>query len=97
MNSRYPDNWNEIATKLKEKADWKCSHCQMQCIKPNDDVSSLTISERRRRTLSVHHANYQPEDNRQENLICLCSGCHLAQHTRRRGNISIGQLSLKLP
>lgn len=96
MISRYPNNWQEIARQIKEKAGWKCSHCQMQCLKPNDDVSSLTKSERMRRTLTVHHANYQPEDNRQKNLVCLCSGCHLARHTRRRGNVCIGQLSLNL-
>ncbi len=96
MHSRYPPNWHEISLKMKEKAQWKCSHCQMQCLKPTDDVSSLSKSERKRKTLNVHHANYKPEDNRPENLICLCTGCHLAQHTRRRGNISVGQLSLDL-
>ncbi len=50
--------------------------------------------ERSIKTLVVHHRNYTPEDNRAENLAALCSGCHMLFHTRRRGNISPGQLSL---
>jgi len=93
-NSRYPQDWNKIAFGVKQAASWKCSKCGMQCIQPGSDVSGLTRSERMRRTLTVHHANYQPEDNRPENLICLCSGCHLSLHTGSRGNVSIGQLKL---
>jgi len=26
MNT-YPDNWDEIATKIKNKSDWKCERC----------------------------------------------------------------------
>ena len=78
LNSRYPDNWDEIANQLKQQADWKCSKCRMQCLKPDDDISSLTKSERMRRTLTVHHRNYQPEENHPDNLICLCTGCHLS-------------------
>ncbi len=92
--SRYPDNWEEIAFNIKSEANWKCAKCGMQCIKPEDDVSKLTKSERMKRTLMVHHRNYKPEDNRPENLVALCSADHLAFHTGKRGNISIGQLSL---
>ena len=94
MKSRYPDNWQEIAFKLKQEANWQCAKCGLQCLKPNEKIKGLSKSERRKRTLNVHHRNYQPEDNRPENLICLCTACHLSFHTRKRGNISIGQLSL---
>jgi predicted HNH restriction endonuclease len=94
LNSRYPDNWPEIAFKLKQEANWKCALCGWQCLKPHENTKGLTKSERSKRTLTVHHRNYQPEDNRPENLICLCTACHLSYHTRQRGNISADQLSL---
>jgi predicted HNH restriction endonuclease len=96
INSRYPDNWNDIVFKLKEKHQWRCQKCGIQCIKPTVDTKNLTCSDRAKVTLVVHHRNYQPEDNTEENLVCLCKPCHLSYHTRRRGNISIGQLSLSL-
>ena len=45
-------------------------------------------------TLSVHHRNHQPEDNRLENLLAVCPACHLAMHRGGHGNASPGQLSL---
>lgn len=92
--SRYPKNWTDIALKIKEKCDWKCCKCGLQCFKPSDDVSKLSKSERMRKTLTIHHSNYMPEDNREENLIPLCSACHLSFHQGKKGNISIGQLEL---
>ena len=92
--SRYPKNWTEIALKVKETAQWKCSKCGLECLKPSDDVSKLSKSERMRKTLVVHHSNHKPEDNRIENLIPLCSGCHLSYHSGKRGNVSLGQLEL---
>lgn len=92
--SRYPDNWAEIAKKKKEAVNWICQKCGMQCLKPSDDISKLTKSERTKRRLVVHHADYKPENNRCENLIPVCSGCHLSYHSGKKGNIIIGQLSL---
>jgi len=84
--SRYPDNWKEIALLVKEQAKWQCRRCGQQCLKPSDDTSNLTLSERHKLTL--------PEDNRLENLIPLCSSCHLHYHYLGQGNVSPGQLSL---
>jgi hypothetical protein len=42
----------------------------------------------------VHHRNRIPEDNRPENLIALCTACHLSYHNRGQSNVSPGQLSL---
>jgi 5-methylcytosine-specific restriction endonuclease McrA len=94
MTSRYPKNWPEIATKIKQKVHWRCQSCLRQCLKPGDNTSKLTKSERTAKTLVVHHCNYTPEDNREENLMALCTACHLSLHTGRRGNVCIGQLSL---
>ena len=92
--NRYPDNWQEIATGVKERADWKCQCCGLQCLRPDEDASKLTLSERSIRKLAVHHHNRQPEDNRPENLIALCSACHLDRHKFRHGSVPVGQLSL---
>ncbi|MEM7592393.1 MAG: HNH endonuclease, partial [Cyanobacteria bacterium P01_A01_bin.83] len=45
-------------------------------------------------TLQVHHWNRDPRDNRPENLIALCSACHLEYHRGGKSNVSPGQLSL---
>ncbi len=93
-SSRYPDNWKEIAFLVKEQAKWQCRRCGQQCLKPTDDTSHLTLSERHKLTLHVHHDNRIPEDNRLENLIPLCSSCHLHYHYLGQCNVSPGQLSL---
>jgi hypothetical protein len=91
---RYPDNWNDIAKAIKEAALWRCRYCGKQCFRPGEKPADLTRSEWTVSSLSVHHANFTPEDNRLENLIPLCAPCHLAAHAGRKGNVSPGQLSL---
>jgi 5-methylcytosine-specific restriction endonuclease McrA len=91
---RYPDNWQEIALSVKESAKWCCTKCRQQCLRPGDGTKGLTKSERCALTLTVHHRNRIPEDNRLENLIALCTACHLSYHNRGQSNISPGQLSL---
>ena len=68
---RYPANWREIAREVKDAADWRCAECGMQCRRPGEPFDT------HRRTLTVHHINHTPEDCRRENLVALCSGCHL--------------------
>jgi hypothetical protein len=91
---RYPKNWPDIALSVKEAAGWRCRHCHRQCLRPGEKPSYLTRSEWTAATLSVHHANCIPEDNRPENLIPLCAPCHLAVHQTGQGNVSPGQLCL---
>ena len=90
---RYPDNWQEIALLVKQSARWCCAKCNQQCLQPGTK-SGLTKSERLKLTLTVHHRNRIPEDNRLENLVALCTACHLSYHNRRQSNVSPGQLSL---
>jgi 5-methylcytosine-specific restriction endonuclease McrA len=79
---RYPDNWQEIALSVKENAGWRCAKCHQQCLRPGKQ-SGLTKSERCALTLTVHPRNRIPEDNRLENLVALCTACHLSYHNRR--------------
>ncbi|MEC4988842.1 MAG: HNH endonuclease [Oscillatoria sp. PMC 1068.18] len=92
-NHRYPDNWKEIATAIKEAAEWKCSKCHRQCLKPGEKTER-SLSERIAYTLAVHHWNRNPDDNRVENLVALCTGCHLSYHQGGKSNVSPGQLKL---
>jgi 5-methylcytosine-specific restriction endonuclease McrA len=92
--NRYPKDWPDIALAVKKEANWICAKCGQQCLKPGDDTKHLTKSERMRLTLVVHHFNYTPEDNRVDNLISVCTACHLEYHARKRGNVAIGQLKL---
>lgn len=92
---RYPDNWNQIAAIAKVAVGWRCQHCGRHCLRPGEKPPHLTRSEWTMATLSVHHANFTPEDNSPENLLPLCTPCHLALHARsKRSNVSPGQLKL---
>ncbi|AUB44840.1 5-methylcytosine-specific restriction endonuclease McrA (plasmid) [Nostoc flagelliforme CCNUN1] len=31
-HSLYPDNWSELATSVKQQAQWRCQKCGLQCI-----------------------------------------------------------------
>ncbi len=92
---RYPKNWTQLALTAKQAVGWRCQHCQRLCLRPGEKTPDLTRSEWTKLTLSVHHADFMPESNNAENLIPLCSPCHLALHSRtKRSNVSPGQLSL---
>jgi predicted HNH restriction endonuclease len=84
--SRYSKDWQEIATGVKEKTNWKCSQCE----------ADFKNKSTRGNCLQVHHWNRIPEDNRVENLVALCNTCHLQYHQGGKGNILIGQLSLNI-
>lgn len=73
---RYPKNWDEIAFKVKDAADWKCQICGIQCYRPGEKVSDHG------RILTVMHLNHTPEDCRPENLLAGCARCHLKYDAR---------------
>lgn len=91
--SRYPKNWDAIALRIKNLAGWQCQRCGLECLAPGQTKANNKSIDARR-TLTVHHINYTPEDCSDENLIALCSGCHLWYHRYQRGNVSPGQLEL---
>jgi len=95
MKSNYSPDWPVIALSKKRAANWTCEECGLKCLAP-DSKSGLSLSDRKRLELSVHHQNYNPLDNSPSNLIALCSRCHLGKHLRKKGSITPGQLALTL-
>ncbi|MEH1770420.1 HNH endonuclease [Nostoc sp.] len=71
--TRYSPDWKQIATAVKNSSDWRCSRCERSCLRPGEKPPELTLSQRRVYNLQVHHYNFDPSDNRLENLAPLCS------------------------
>lgn len=65
MSSTYPDDWPEIARRLKEAADWTCEHCGHT----HDPATG--------HCLTVHHLDLNPANCKESNLVALCQKCHL--------------------
>lgn len=63
--SSYPSNWDAIATAVKEAAGWCC----IRCGAPHQNRAGYS--------LTVHHADLDPANNRWWNLLALCCKCHL--------------------
>ena len=65
----YPDNWAEIATRIKDAAGWKCERCGH----PHDPKTGYT--------LTVAHMIPDKANVEDWNLAALCQRCHLhCQH-----------------
>ena len=60
----YPDNWAEISRACIERANHTCKDCA------RTDYGDGVI-------LTSHHKDYDPSNNADNNLVCLCQGCHL--------------------
>ena len=65
FKGEYPDNWGEIANRIKEKAGWKCERC-------GHDNDSKTGYD-----LTVHHLDGDKTNCADWNLAALCQRCHL--------------------
>ena len=62
---QYPADWPVIARQVKDLAGWCC----VRCGHPHDPEAG--------RTLTVHHLDLDPGNNRWWNLAALCQACHL--------------------
>lgn len=76
--AEYPDDWDDIAFRIKCEAGWKCEKCGRQCRFPGDSFDT------HRRTLTVAHINHVTMDSRDENLVALCPKCHLEYDAYRK-------------
>ena len=68
--NEYPPNWEEIRKKILKRAGNRCELCGAENYKPHWKTGSKVI-------LTIHHINFNREDNRDCNLIALCQRCHL--------------------
>lgn len=62
----YPDNWKEIAFRIKEKAGGKCERCGHV-----HEVETGYV-------LTVHHLDGDKTNCADWNLAALCQRCHLS-------------------
>ena len=69
--SKYPPDWDDIATAVKEAAGWKCQPCGKQCYRPGEPVENTQY------VLTVAHINHDESNCKPDNLIAACSVCHL--------------------
>lgn len=63
--SEYPDNWPEIAQKVKDEAHWCC----IRCGHPHDPETGYV--------LTCHHLDMNPKNCEWYNTPALCQRCHL--------------------
>jgi len=83
--AKYPPNWDEIALRVKNAADWHCEKCGIGHMSDGTFGSCLT----------VHHPNLDPE-NPDAEMIALCARCHLRADARiRKYGIIADQLTLE--
>jgi hypothetical protein len=64
VKAGYPDDWDEIAGRIKESAGWCCEACGVE----HGPVP---------RILTVHHLDRDRVNCELENLVALCQRCHL--------------------
>jgi 5-methylcytosine-specific restriction endonuclease McrA len=69
--ARYPDDWREIADRVKTAAGWCCEQCGHE----HDSAAGYM--------LTVHHIDGDPMNNEPWNLVALCQRCHLAIHGKK--------------
>jgi len=67
---KYPKDWKQIREKIIERAKNRCELCGAENGKPHWKTGSKVV-------LTIHHINFNVEDNRDCNLIALCQRCHL--------------------
>ena len=68
--NEYPlDFDNELKEKIRKRDNYRCQ----ECFRQQDELRTKT---NRKYKLSIHHIDYNKNNNIEENLISLCSGCH---------------------
>ena len=72
----YPENWSEIAGRIKESAGFKCERCGHK----HDPASGYC--------LTVHHLTMEKSNCNDWNLAALCQRCHL----KIQGRVKMDQL-----
>lgn len=100
MNRKlYPENWEQIALAVKEKANWQCEWCDRPCRKSGESWKDFLarlpkssccrwfddLNEAPGRfILTTAHLDHDPE-NPNARLAALCSGCHCRYDLKQMG------------
>ncbi len=81
INAKYPHNFNKNLKNFIRYRD--CYQC-MGCLKLEEDQ----IAENGKK-LSIHHIDYNKNNNNVENLISLCHQCHAKTNTKNKREMFI--------
>ena len=66
---KYPKNWKQLSTGLKEEAGWRCESCFAKHGEPHPETGSIVI-------LTTAHLDHNPANCARENLRVWCQKCH---------------------
>jgi 5-methylcytosine-specific restriction endonuclease McrA len=67
---KYHPMWKFIRKGILTRAEFCCELCGAPNYKAHWKTGSRVV-------LTIHHINRNIQDNRLQNLICLCQRCHL--------------------
>jgi len=82
QRERYPVDWENIATEIKDAADWTCQQCGEVCRRPGEPFDT------NKRALTVAHLypdNHAP-DAPVVFVAALCAPCHLRADAARKAH-----------
>ena len=82
----YPADWYEIATAIKDAAEWRCERCRHPHDTPTyraecDELCDHALYPNQA-VLTVHHLDMNPANCEPWNLVALCQACHLSVQGR---------------
>lgn len=87
--ARYPANWREISTRIKQRASMKCESMpgQPPCGAAHGARHPITGAVV---VLTVAHIDHQPENCADENLRAVCQRCHNRYDQKHRQRNAAG-------
>ena len=86
IDQRYHPEWETVSRYVRELFDFYCARCGKDC---RNSITSESV-------LQVHHIDENPGNNDLENLIPLCSACHLKIEKEARLHAPYNETQLEL-
>ena len=86
IDQRYHPEWETVSRYVRELFDFYCARCGKDCRNSKNAES----------VLQVHHIDENPGNNDLENLIPLCSVCHLKIEKEARLHAPYNETQLEL-
>ena len=86
IDQRYHPEWDTVSRYVRELFDFYCARCGKDC---RNSITSESV-------LQVHHIDENPGNNDLENLIPLCSVCHLKIEKEARLHAPYNETQLEL-